>query len=70
MATIDVMAEAQIIRVTDGKIHLRYLIDGRKIKDERCNLGQVEVEVLSDEQFTEVDPSALCDYCFRDRSSE
>lgn len=59
-----VLAAPELIRVDDGKIHLRYRIDNRWVKDERCNLGQVHVEVMSSSEVEAASPDGLCDYCF------
>jgi hypothetical protein len=59
-----VLAEPELIRVDDGKIHLRYRIDNRWVKDERCNTGQVKFVVAAYSDVESADPDDLCDYCF------
>jgi hypothetical protein len=59
-----VLAAPELIRVDDGRIHVRYRVDNRWVKDERCNLGLVKLTVATLIDVENADPKELCDYCF------
>lgn len=59
-----VLAAPELVRVDDGRIHIRYRIDNRWVKDERCNTGQVKLVAVSSSDVENADPDELCDYCF------
>ena len=59
-----VLAAPELIRVLDGRIHYRYWIGGRWVKDERCNLGESKVFQVTVADVEKADPDELCDYCF------
>lgn len=54
----------ELVRVEEGRIHLRYRLDDRWVKDERCNLGQVKLLPATLADLENADPDELCNYCF------
>lgn len=64
MATNLVYIEVQQVRTRTGRIHERYRLNKRWLVDERCNLDDTEIEVLTVSEMSDQEQSEMCGHCF------